>query len=92
MKELELQFTGTGEVKGFTFSQVKALNFGYIYMVFDTFGQRWYEVFKRKENVRFGTISYPRQKAFGVWAWCEATLQDAERKLKWMDNAKKEIS
>jgi hypothetical protein len=68
MKELELEFTGTGEVKGFMFTQLKRSNFGYIYMVSDTFGQRWYEVFKKKINARFATISYPRQKAFGVWA------------------------
>ena len=81
MKELEKNFTGTGEVRGFTFTQIRRSELGYIYMVLDTFGERWYEVFKRKDNVRFNTISYPRQRAFGVWAWCETTLQNAEEKF-----------
>jgi len=85
MKELETQFVGKGEVRGFTFTQVKRSNLGYIYRVSDTFGQSWYEVFRRKENVPFNVISYPRCQSYGKWAWTCLTLEKAERKLKWIN-------
>lgn len=81
MKELEKNFMGRGETKGFAFTQLRRSNFAYIYEVTDTFGYKWYECFKRKENTRFNTISYPRQNAWGIWAWTETTLQEAEEKF-----------
>jgi len=81
MKELEKNFMGRGETKGFAFTQLKASNFAYIYMVSDTFGYVWYECFRRKENTQFSTVSYPKQKSFGIWAWTETTLQEAEEKF-----------
>lgn len=78
MKELEKQFIGRGEVKGFTFTQIKQNGKGYIYHVRDTFGNERYEVFKRVENVRFNTISYPKSKSFGKWAWTTSSLEKAE--------------
>ena len=58
LKELPFSFDGRGEVKGFTFIQVKRSKLAYIYKVLDTFGNQWYEVFKRRENARFGQIAY----------------------------------
>ena len=76
MRELELSFIGKGQVKGFKFTQIKKNEFGFIYEVKDC-GQIYYEVFKRKENVRFNCVSYPSNKAFGIWAWTVKSEREA---------------
>ncbi len=81
MKEWKDNFEGRGEVRGFTFQKCNQTERGYLYRVFGLNGSVWYEVFKRKENVRFNTISYPTSKAFGSWAWTYKDLLDANRKL-----------
>lgn len=70
LKELPLEFVGTGEVKGDKFEQIKISEFGYIYKRIFNDGGECYEVFKRRINGQFNTISYPKSKSFGVWAWC----------------------
>jgi hypothetical protein len=75
--ELPLTFEGKGEVKGFTFRQVKRSNTAYLYEVSDTFGNKWYEVFTHKINARFGNIVYPKQNAFGISAWSCRTIEKA---------------
>ena len=70
MKELELKFSGTGEVKGYEFEQLDKSKFAYIYKKTHVeSGTVSYEVFKRMENRQFDCISYPKSKSFGVWAW-----------------------
>ena len=81
LKELPFSFDGRGEVKGFTFIQVKRSKLAYIYKVLDTFGNQWYEVFKRRENARFGQIAYPKSKAFGIWAWSARTIEKANERF-----------
>lgn len=76
MKELQLEFIGRGQVKGFIFTQKNKSDYGYIYEV-NTSTSIHYEVFKRKENSQFNCISYPSDKAFGFWAWCCKTYEDA---------------
>lgn len=68
MKELELKFTGKGQVKGFEFNQIKASEKAFIYEV-KTENSIHYEVFQRKENNHYNCISYPSDKAFGLWAF-----------------------
>lgn len=80
MKELEIQFVGRGQVKGFIFTQIKKNNVGYIYKV-DLGTSCHYEVFKRKENAKFNCISYPSDKSFGIWAWTYKSLDQANNKL-----------
>lgn len=80
-QELPLTFEGRGEVKNFSFKQVKRSNTAYLYEVSDTFGNKWYEVFIRKINARFGNIVYPKQKAFGVSAWSARTLELANKRF-----------
>ena len=87
MKELEEHFIGKGQVKGFRFTQVKKNEFGFIYKIED-FGQVWYEVFKRKENSRFMCVSYPTNKAFGIWAWSVKSFERAEYILVDIENTK----
>ena len=77
MKELQIEFIGRGQVKGFEFTQIKKTEFGYIYKV-DTKNTVLYEVFQRKENSRYNCISYPSNKAFGVWAWTTNDINKAE--------------
>lgn len=81
MKELELKFTGRGEVKGFLFEQVYGAPV-YVYRV--SRGSRevfeYYEVFERRENTQFNTVSYPSSKSFGIWAYYCGSLGKAEAK------------
>jgi len=81
MKELELEFTGKGQVRGFKFTQLKKNKKAYLYRV-DTGHLIMYEVFHRKENTRFNCISYPSNKAFGIWAWTYKNLYSAEEIFK----------
>tara|TARA_R110000823_G_scaffold221159_1_gene349665 strand:+ start:1024 stop:1290 length:267 start_codon:yes stop_codon:yes gene_type:complete len=69
MKQLEKEFKGVGEVKGYSFKQITNIE-GVLY-VYEVKGVETthYEVFKHVENKRFNCISYPRSPAFGVWAW-----------------------
>tara|TARA_R110000744_G_scaffold148351_2_gene261415 strand:- start:23444 stop:23722 length:279 start_codon:yes stop_codon:yes gene_type:complete len=87
MKELEKEFIGKGQVKGFLFTQIKKTEFGYIYKVVDA-GNLRYEVFKRKLNVRFECISYPSNKAFGIWAFTTPLICRANEILEDFENAK----
>jgi len=80
MKELEKEFIGKGQVRGFEFTQVKKTEFGYIYKV-DTKHTVMYEVFQKKENSRYSCISYPTNKAFGIWAWTYKSLDSALDRL-----------
>lgn len=81
MKELEKEFIGRGEVKGFKFKQLEATPYGYIYEVSSDGENPYYEVFKRKENTQFDCISYPRSSSFGKWAWSVATIEKAKNYL-----------
>lgn len=80
MKQLQQQFQGRGEVKGYTFTQIRVTDKGFIYSK-ELNGSLSYEVFKRKENKRFDCISYPTSNSFGIWAWDCKTLERAEEIL-----------
>lgn len=80
MKELQITFTGRGQVKGYEFKQIKATKYAYLYEVSEN-NVIHYEVFKRRENSLYECISYPTDKAFGVWAWTCETLKRAEDKF-----------
>lgn len=80
VKELALEFKGSGEVGGFMFSQVAKTDKGYVYKV-SSGGEIWYEVFQRVINEQYGTVSYPRSKSFGKWAWWYKSLDKALNKL-----------
>jgi len=80
MKQLQQQFQGRGEVKGYTFTQIRVTDLGYIYQK-ELDDQISYEVFKRKENKLFDYIYYPTSNSFGVWAWDCKTLERAEEIL-----------
>lgn len=80
MRELKESFIGKGQVRGFEFTQFKKTEFGYIYRI-DTKDSVLYEVFQRKVNNRYNCISYPSNKAFGVWAWTYNRLDKALNKL-----------
>jgi len=77
MKQLQETFKGRGQVKGFTFTQIKKSEYGYIYEV-NTKDNIHYEVFYHKENTLYECVSYPSNKAFGVWAWTCRTKEIAE--------------
>lgn len=76
MKQLEKTFIGKGEVKGFSFTQLKNNGKAYIYEVSDG-NFKHYEVFKHKENTQFKCVSYPRSKSFGIWAYSVSNLNRA---------------
>ena len=85
LRELQKDFVGVGEVKGFKFHQTLATEKGYIYEV-ETYpsSPHHFEVFKRKltygvrMNDKTGKleadtsriiVSYPKSTSFGLWAW-----------------------
>ena len=80
MKPLEKQFTGRGEVRGFSFKQLQENEYAYIYQV-KSESTTWYEVFQKRENSQYSCISYPSSKAFGKWAWWQPTLEKATDKF-----------
>jgi hypothetical protein len=81
MKELQTQFTGKGQVKGYDFNQITATPYGYIYAKTSLEGTNTFEVFKRLENDVYNCVSYPTDKAFGIWAWNPGTLKRAKEIL-----------
>ena len=79
IKELELSFDGTGEVRGYLFQQIEKSENAYIYKVQNPVITRChYEVFERKKSpvcIDFEKRiysetdfkeSYPKSKDFGV--------------------------
>lgn len=87
MKQLEKQFSGSGEKKGYSFTQIAETETGFIYEVISNENNsKHYEVFRRKENAQFGCISYPKSKSFGIWAWCVMDLDRAKAKLESFDS------
>ena len=73
MRELPVEFEGRGAMKGFSFRQIAANNYAYIYeKSYPDIPYVSYEVFQRKEGKTLDgnedIIMYPREKAFGVWA------------------------
>lgn len=81
MKELDKVIKGRGEVKGYTFTQVKMSKYAYIYVQkYDETGEvHSYEVFERKINKQFDCVSYPKSTSFGSWAWSCKAYNDAVR-------------
>jgi len=77
MKEIEIEFIGKGEVKGFTFKLVNRTDHAYMYEV----NGKYFEVFERKVNSQFDCVSYPSSKAFGIWAFYVPSFERAELKL-----------
>ena len=76
MKELKEYFSGKGQVKGYVFNQISKTKLGFIYEVKGK-DSIHYEIFKRRENAMYNCISYPTDKAFGLWAWTCDNLERA---------------
>lgn len=92
--QLEKEFIGTGEVKGFKFCQIKKREHGFIYEINQGVEKYHFEVFKQKlyplcinfekniySEVDFKVV-YPKSNNFGVWAWTTNSLEKAEEILK----------
>ena len=80
IKPLAKFFIGRGEVKGFKFTQISKTDKVFLYEV-STGDLICYEVFKKRQNMRFGCVSYPTSKAFGIWAWTLMDFNDAIQKF-----------
>ena len=76
MRELEEEFVGRGEVKGFLFKQLKFEDGVYLYQVTSE-SSLYYEVFERRGNSQYDCVSYPALKSFGVWAFTTVSLDKA---------------
>ena len=76
IKPLKKQFNGIGEVKGYKFSQIRCNNYAFLYEVHSS-NSKYYEVFKKRVNTRYNTVSYPKSKSFGKWAWTCMSLNAA---------------
>ena len=90
MKELEDEFVGRGEVKGFFFKCLLKSNKAYIYEV-KSEGGIHYEVFERIENTQFDCVSYPKSNAFSVWAYTTADWAKALKKYEYYNNKIKKV-
>lgn len=88
MKELQEEFIGKGQVRGFKFTQIKKTKTAYLYRV-DTGDSKHYEVFERKENNRFNCVAYPSNKAFGLWAKTSSVF---ERALEMLEEIEEKVS
>lgn len=90
IQELPITFEGKGEVKGFSFSQIKQRDNMYIYKVTSE-EEVHYELFERNLVHKFDfetktqlddmKVKYPKSGDFGVWAWTFANYQDALDRL-----------
>lgn len=89
--ELQKEFKGKGEVKGYIFKMLNSSPYAYIYEVSSENGTNChYEIFKRKnvpicidfsKRIYSETETkeiYPKSKDFGVWAWTKSDLTEAE--------------
>ena len=81
MKELKEYFSGRGQVKEYVFNQIRKTKHAFLYEVKGN-NTIHYEVFKRKENTLYECVSYPTDKAFGIWAFTCGTLERANDKFK----------
>jgi len=77
MKDLAESFDGRGETKGFHFNLLHKSGRGYLYEVRTTPTSHHYEVFERRENERYGCVTYPSSKVFGRYAWTYKTIERA---------------
>jgi len=99
MKELDIEFQGSGEVSNFTFRQIASSIYGYVYEISDANNNLHYETFERKEQLKSNAVIagkkisfdeqvvYPKSRSFGDWAWCYQTIELA---MKRFNNLKKE--
>ena len=98
IKQLETNFEGTGEVKGFKFTQIISGEQAFLYEVTPPDAKPHFEVFMRKnsplcidfENRIYSETDfkeiYPRSKDFGVWAWCISNREKAFLKFNSINN------
>lgn len=68
IKDLADEIVGVGEVSGFVFRKERSDGCAYLYSVHGGSGRVYYEVFERRVNSRYNVVSYPKAKAFGIWA------------------------
>lgn len=81
IKRIPKQFTGIGEVKGYSFDRIKQSKTVAMYKV--SFEKSvHYEVFIRKINTLFNNESYPSKHKFGRSAFTLLTKEKAEEKYK----------
>jgi len=73
IKKIDSTFFGKGEVRGVKFKKIAETEKGYIFSRSDNY----FEVFRKKVNIRFACESYPKSSSFGVWAWCCRSLDRA---------------
>lgn len=80
LREPEKEFVGIGPYQGFKFAQNLVWSRAFCYKV-DVGGQIYWHVFKKWGNPRFGVFSYPGPEAFGRWAWCYRSFDQAMEKF-----------
>lgn len=100
IKKLDSAFIGIGEVKNTLFNQVYSSEFAHIYKLTDE--NIRFEVFERKNSpicIDFANRvysetefkeTYPKSKAFGVWAWTYKSIEEAVIKAKEIESKCKE--
>jgi hypothetical protein len=100
MEKLEKKFTGRGEVRGITFTQVKETENGYIYKRSDELFEVFEKRTQKEGTKKYGRVEihfkekelYPTSNAFGKWAWCCSTLDNAEIRICCMQKHERSIN
>lgn len=83
-KELDIHIRRNG----YNYHQSTKNDNGYIYAQ-DLNGKTIaYEVFERRVNKMYDTVSFPGDNAFGSWAWSCRTYEDAFKKLQQIEESK----
>lgn len=86
VKELDEVIKGRGEMKGFTLTQLKRSYFAYLYEVLEEETcHKTYEVFRRRENVQFGCVSYPKSNGFGDSAYMGKTFRSLDKAMAYFE-------
>ena len=80
IRDLKTDFTGVGQVRGYKFTQISKTSIAFLYQV-DTSDRLYYEVLRKRINHRFACVSYPTDKAFGIWAWTTPNIERAYKIL-----------
>lgn len=85
VKPLRDTFDGIGQVRGYKFTQISKTNSAYVYEV-NSGDMIYYEVFRKRINHQYGCISYPTNKAFGIWAFTTPNIERAFELLNDLSN------
>ena len=64
MKELDLELLGKGQTNKFSYKQIHASKYAFVYEASDKYGNNHFEVFERKERQKSETVVQGKEVRF----------------------------